>query len=187
MSDLRYPIGKFEWIPFQRMKSRWPSVACTTSRCSPSCRHTCAPRCEGLSPEQLDTPYRPEGWTVRQVVHHVPESHMNAYVRFKLALTEDHPTIKPYDEDAWAKLPDVAITPIEVSLQLLAALHSRWVDLLRSMQPSDFARTLFHPERGLLTLDQMLAMYAWHSAHHLAHITSLRERMGWKQHAAAAV
>ena len=131
----------------------------------------------GLSPEQLDTPYRPEGWSVRQVVHHVPESHMNAYIRFKLALTEDQPTIKPYREDAWAKLPDVAITPIEVSLQLLAALHSRWVDLLGTMKPEDFARTLIHPERGVLTLDQMLAMYAWHSEHHLAHITSLHDRM----------
>jgi hypothetical protein len=119
-------------------------------------------------------------------VHHVPDSHINAYIRFKLALTEDGPTIKPYREDAWAKLPDNAITPIEVSLQLLAALHSRWVDLLGAMKPEEFARTLNHPEHGLLSLDRMLAMYAWHSAHHLTHITALRERMQWKPRAAAA-
>jgi len=139
----------------------------------------------GLSDAQFDTPYREGGWTVRQVVHHVPESHMNAYIRFKLALTEEQPQIKPYKEAAWANLPDNNITPIEVSLQLLAALHSRWVDVLQTMRPSDFGRTLYHPERGVVTLDRMLAMYAWHSAHHLAHITSLRERMGWKQRAAA--
>ncbi len=109
---------------------------------------------------------------------------MNAYIRFKLALTEPEPKIRPYKEAEWAKLPDTAVTPIEVSLQLLAALHSRWVDLLQNMQPSDFERTLYHPERGVLTLEQMLAMYAWHSGHHLAHISSLRERMNWNQRAA---
>ena len=180
MDDLRFPIGRFE--PQQsytaQQRTRFiDEIAATPQRL----RQTVS----GLSGEQLDTPYRPEGWTVRQVVHHVPESHMNAYIRFKLALTEDQPTIKTYREDAWAKLPDVAITPIEVSLQLLAALHSRWVDSLGTMKPEDFARTLNHPERGLLTLDQMLAMYAWHSEHHLAHITSLHERMKWKQRAAA--
>ena len=139
---------------------------------------------QGLSTPQLDTPYRPEGWTVRQVVHHVPDSHMNAYIRFKLALTEPEPKIRPYKEAEWAKLPDTAVTPIEVSLQLLAALHSRWVDLLQNMQPSDFERTLYHPERGVVTLEHMLAMYAWHSGHHLAHINTLRERMNWNQRAA---
>ena len=184
MSDLRYPIGKFEWTApenEEEIAKRRVHYIDVLAKLPPDMRAAV----QGLNAEQLDTPYRPEGWTVRQVVHHVPESHMNAYVRFKLALTEDNPTIKTYDEAAWAKLPDIAITPIDVSLQLLVALHSRWVDLVRLMQPSDFARTLFHPERGTLTLDQMLAMYSWHSAHHTAHITSLRERMGWNRRAAS--
>jgi len=178
MPDLRYPIGEFEWIPpgnEEQMAKRRLHYLDVLAKLPSDMRAAV----RGLSAEQLDTPYRPEGWTVRQVVHHVPESHMNAYVRFKLALTEDNPTIKPYDEAAWARLPDVAITPVDISLELLAALHSRWVDVVRFMQPSDFERTLVHPERGVLTLDQMLAMYSWHSAHHTAHITSLRQRMGW--------
>jgi uncharacterized damage-inducible protein DinB len=184
MSDLRYPIGDFEWTQpeseEQSAKDRVQYIDVLAKL--PVQMRTAV---QGLSPEQLDTPYRPEGWTVRQVVHHVPESHMNAYIRFKLALTEEQPQIKPYKEAAWANLPDNNITPIEVSLQLLAALHSRWVDVLQTMRPSDFGRTLYHPERGVLTLDRMLALYAWHSAHHLAHITSLRERMGWILRAAA--
>jgi hypothetical protein len=111
---------------------------------------------------------------------------MNAYVRFKLALTEEQPPIKTYAEGLWAKLPDTQNTPVEVSLQLIAALHARWAELLRAMRPADFARTLLHPEHGVVHLDQMLAMYAWHSAHHTAHITALRERMGWNQKAAAS-
>jgi uncharacterized damage-inducible protein DinB len=183
MADLRYPIGKFEWIPpenQEQMAKRRVHYTEVLAKLPSKLRAAV----DGFSAEQLDTPYRPDGWTVRQVVHHVPESHMNAYVRFKLALTEHNPMIKPYDEKEWAKLPDVAITPIEVSLQLLTALHSRWVDVLRLMQPSQFVRTLLHPEHGVLTLDQILAMYAWHSAHHTAHITSLSERMGWNQRAA---
>lgn len=184
MSDLRYPIGNFEWSQpeseEQSAKDRVQYIEVLAKL--PVQMRTAV---QGLGAEQLDTPYRPEGWSVRQVVHHVPESHMNAYIRFKLALTEEQPQIKPYNEADWAKLPDSNITPIEVSLQLLAALHSRWVDVLQTMRPSDFGRTLYHPERGVLTLDRMLAMYAWHSSHHLAHITSLRERMGWKQRAAA--
>ena len=133
----------------------------------------------GLTSEQLDTPYRPDGWTVRQVVHHVPESHMNAYIRFKLALTEDEPTVKPYDEGAWAKLPDVESTPIEVSLTMLDALHDRWVRVLKEMRDADFARTFRHPQLGLVRLEGNLALYAWHGKHHLAHITSLRDRKGW--------
>lgn len=133
----------------------------------------------GLDAAQLDTPYREGGWTVRQVVHHVPDSHMNAYVRVKLALTEDEPTIKPYEEAAWAQLPDSRITPVEVSLALLEALHTRWVDLLRAMDGADFKRSFRHPEHGAVTLDWLVGMYAWHSRHHVAHITSLRERMGW--------
>ncbi len=133
----------------------------------------------GLTPAQLDTPYRPGGWTVRQVVHHVPESHMNAYVRFKLALTEDEPVIKPYDEARWAMLPDIAVAPVEASLALLEALHLRWVALLESMTNAEFTRRFQHPELGPVRLDQSLASYAWHGRHHVAHITSLRQRMAW--------
>ncbi len=133
----------------------------------------------GLSPEQLDTPYRPGGWTVRQVVHHVPDSHINSYIRFKLALTEPEPTIKPYDEALWAELADTPATPVEVSLTLLDSLHGRWVPLLRSLSGADFARQFRHPELGMVRLDGNLALYAWHGRHHVAHITSLRERMGW--------
>jgi len=134
----------------------------------------------GLSEEQLDTPYRPNGWTLRQVVHHVPDSHMNAFIRFKLALTEDVPTIKPYDEAAWANLSDARDTPIETSMTLLTSLHERWVGLLRAMSATDYARKLNHPDWDApLSLDTMLALYAWHGPHHTAHITSLRKRSGW--------
>lgn len=184
MSDLRYPVGKFEWTApateEQAMADR-ASYINTIANLPAQLRAAVI----DLAAEQLDTPYRPDGWTVRQVVHHVPDSHINAYVRFKLALTEREPHIKPYKEAEWAKLPDSQITSIEVSLELLAALHVRWVGLLRAMNASDFGRTLYHPEHGALTLDRMLAMYAWHSRHHLAHITNLRERMGWKTTAAA--
>jgi hypothetical protein len=133
----------------------------------------------GLTREQLETPYRPGGWTVSQVVHHVPESHMNAYIRFKLALTEDNPVIKPYMEDRWAELEDNRTTPIEVSLTLLEKLHQRWVNLLHSITNDQWSRTFQHPELGTMTLETTLAMYAWHSRHHVAHITSLRQRKGW--------
>ena len=133
----------------------------------------------GLNEQQLDTPYRPDGWTVRQVVHHVADSHMNALTRFKLALTEEHPTIKPYDEAAWAKLEDTRTAPVETSLTLLDALHDRWVRVLRAMKTSDFARTLQHPESGDQNLDQVLALYDWHGRHHTAHVTNLRSRNGW--------
>ena len=134
---------------------------------------------KGLSEQQLDTPYRPDGWTVRQVLHHVPDSHMNAFIRFKLALTEDEPTIKPYHEELWADLGDVRGTPPEVSLVLLESLQQRWNCLLRSLKPADWKRTFRHPELGLMDLDTTLAMYAWHGRHHTAHVTSLREREGW--------
>ncbi len=177
--DLRYPIGKFEW----------------TGHLSDADRKRCIDEIEaapkrlreavaGLNDKQLDTPYRPGGWTVRQVVHHVPESHMNAYVRFKLALTEDQPTITPYEEDRWARTPEVKTTPIETSLTMLDALHQRWVLLLKAMAPADFARTLNHPESGVGPLDKFLAMYAWHGKHHVAHITELAKREGWKKKAA---
>jgi hypothetical protein len=134
----------------------------------------------GLNEKQLNTPYRDDGWTVRQVIHHVPESHMNAYIRFKLALTENEPTIKPYDEAAWAETGDVRETPIEVSLALLENLHTRWVVRLRSMSDSDFAKQFRHPEMGVVPLEKNLALYAWHGKHHVAHITSLRERNQWR-------
>jgi hypothetical protein len=133
----------------------------------------------GLDDAQLNTPYRPEGWTVRQVIHHVPDSHMNSYIRFRLALTEDEPAIKPYAEARFAELADARLAPVEVSLQLLENLHFRWVMLLRSMSEADFARTFRHPELGTLRLDSNLALYAWHGRHHAAHITQLRQRNRW--------
>ncbi len=178
MADLRYPIGKFEWIPpdnDEQMAKRREHYIHVLAKLPAN--FSAAIR--GLNAKQLDTPYRPEGWTVRQLVHHVPDSHLNAYIRFKLAMTEFEPAIKTYKEDLWAKLPDAEHTPVETSLQLLQALHSRWVTLLRAMNSEDFAKTLRHPELGVLSLDRMLALYAWHSAHHTAHITALRERMGW--------
>jgi uncharacterized damage-inducible protein DinB len=174
MQDLRYPIGRCPSKPVLTPDERREgieNIAQTPARLKTAIA--------GLSPEQLDTPYRPGGWTVRQVIHHLPDSHMNSYVRFKLALTEDEPTIKPYDEALWAKLNDSLETPIEVSLALLEALHKRWVTLLRGMAPEDFARRLKHPERGTMTLDDVLTTYSWHGQHHVAHITALRHRMGW--------
>ena len=174
MADLRYPIGKFSPVSNPTQEQRRKLIN-EISRAPAKLRAAVS----GLSEKQLNTPYRPEGWTVRQVVHHVPDSHLNAYVRFKLALTERQPTIKPYDEKLWASLEDVRKTPVETSLSLLESLHERWVVLLRSLAAGDFARTLQHPELGIMTLDALLAMYAWHGRHHVAHITSLRERMGW--------
>jgi DinB superfamily len=185
MSDLRYPIGKFEWTA-PASEEQAASLRGASIEALAKLPAQMRAAVQDLRPEQLDTPYRPEGWSVRQVVHHVPDSHLNAYVRFKLALTEHEPHIKPYKEAEWAKLADSRVTPVEVSLHLLAALHSRWVDLLQAMQPSDFGRTLYHPEHGVVTLDRMLAMYGWHSRHHLAHITALRERMHWNHRTAAA-
>ena len=172
--DPRYPIGQFAWngpaTPEQR--SRFiDDIAAAPQRM----RSAVA----GLTESQLDTPYRDGGWTVRQVVHHVPDSHVNAYTRFKLALTEDVPTIKTYEEAEWAELPEARSAPIGVSLALLDALHERWVLLLRVLAPTQFARSFRHPELGLMTIDQQIAMYAWHGRHHLAHITSLSTRMGW--------
>jgi hypothetical protein len=134
----------------------------------------------GLSDSQWETPYRPGGWTVRQVVHHLPDSHLNGYVRFKLALTEEEPVIKPYLEAEWARLPDVDATDPDVSLRLLDALHRRWVVLLRALDPAQMKRRIVHPEHGrAIELLEYLGMYAWHGRHHLAHITTLREREGW--------
>lgn len=178
MADLRYPIGKFEWIPpenDEQMAKRRAHYIDVLGQLPTNLRAAV----DGLDEKQLDTPYRPEGWTVRQVVHHVPDSHLNAYIRFKLALTEFEPAIKTYKEDLWAKLPDSEQTPVETSLRLLQSLHGRWVILLQAMSAEDFARALRHPELGVLSLDRMLALYAWHSAHHTAHVTELKKRMGW--------
>jgi len=173
MSDPRFPIGKFhyEGSPSPEQRGAFIDQIAQT----PGAIRTAI---AGLSDQQLDTPYREGGWTVRQVVHHVPDSHMNAYVRFKLALTEDEPTIKPYAEDRWAKLQDSEWTPVEVSLALLENLHERWVRLLRSLDDNEWKRTFRHPEMGLM-LEKNLALYAWHGKHHTAHITELRKRMNW--------
>ena len=172
--DPRFPTGKFQFNPDVTPEMRTTAIAAI--RETPSALRAAV---RGLTDAQLNTPYREGGWTVRQVVHHVPESHMNAYVRFKLALTEDNPTIKPYDEDAWAKLPDVSRTPIDTSLALLDALHQRWVTLLDVMTDGDFTRPLVHPEIGRIPLDRMLQLYAWHGPHHVAHITALRSLRRW--------
>jgi uncharacterized damage-inducible protein DinB len=174
MTDLRYPIGKFHYDGALRAEEKQAcldEIAQTPAKLRSSVKD--------LSDAQLDTPYRDGGWTVRQVVHHVPDSHLNSYVRFKLALTEDEPTIKTYAEDRWAELPDTKATPIVVSLTMLDALHDRWVRLLRSFGAEEWRRTFRHPEMGPMTLEKALAMYAWHGKHHVAHITSLRERNGW--------
>ena len=172
--DLRYPIGEFK---FEAPLADDDRRACIERIAEAPARMRAA--VAGLNEEQLDTPYRPEGWTVRQVVHHVPESHLNSYTRFKLAITEDEPTIKPYFEDRWAKLDDARQAPIALSLDLLEALHGRWVWFLRSLKPEDWKRTFRHPELGVVTLDKNIALYSWHGQHHVAQITSLRERMGW--------
>src|SRR3979409_1631578 len=167
-TDLRYPVGRFEWDKPIAEADR-PRLIAEIAATPGALRSAVA----GLSRDQLETRYRPEGWTVKQLVHHVPDSHINAYCRFKLALTEDEPTIKPYEEAKWAELPDSLRVPIEVSLDLLDALHQRWVALLTSMDSADFNRGFRHPEReGVLTLRQLLALYAWHGRHHVAHITS---------------
>lgn len=175
MVDLRYPVGKFDWKE-PLSEADYPRFIAEIADTPGALRAAVA----GLSRDQLETRYRPGGWTVKQVVHHVPDSHMNAYCRFKLALTEDEPTIKPYEEAKWAELPDSQRVPIEVSLDLLDSLHQRWVALLRSMDNADFNRGFRHPEhQNVVALSQVVAMYAWHGRHHVAHITSLRKREGW--------
>ena len=175
-ADLRYPVGKYrrpgELTSDQRLEFI-SAIDQTPQRLASALKN--------LSADQLDTPYRPGGWTVRQVVHHLPDSHMNAYVRTKLALTEDEPTIKPYDEARWAELPDGKTSPIEPSLAILENLHKRWVLLLKSLSAADWSRKYGHPEwTKPMSLDDTLALYAWHGKHHVAHITALRERNGWQ-------
>jgi hypothetical protein len=172
--DPRYPIGRFQRptsIDTETLHAAIQAIAETPARLRAAV--------EGLTAEQLNTPYRDGGWTVRQVVHHVPESHLNAYTRCKLALTESHPLIKPYDEHAWAQTSDVETTPIGISVLMLEALHARWVLLLRGLQSDQWARTFRHPESGDWRVDQLATLYAWHGAHHVAHINALRQRSGW--------
>jgi hypothetical protein len=174
VDDLRYPIGRFT-----------PPAAFTPELRAGFIADLAAAPAElraavaGLTVEQRRTPYRDEGWTVAQVVHHLADSHLNAYIRIKLALTEKEPTIKPYDENGWALLPDATDADVEHSLRLLEALHARWTTFAARLLPDAFERTMLHPERGLITVDRTFALYAWHGRHHVAHITSLRKRMGW--------
>lgn len=175
MSDLRYPIGRHthpESITREQRARFIDDIA--------ACPAAIRAAVKGLDDTRLDTPYRDGGWTVRQVVHHVPDSHLQAYVRIKLALTEDEPTIKAYEEDRWAELPEARSAPIEMSLALLDAVHARWIAALRALEPGQFARCYFHPQQQrALSVDQTLALYSWHGRHHVAHIQSLREREGW--------
>lgn len=172
--DPRYPVGKYtppKDVTAEMRKKAIEEIAAVPAQLRDAL--------QGLNDAQLETPYREGGWTVRQVAHHLPDSHMNAYIRWKFALTETEPTIKPYDESAWANLEDAAHAPTEISLKLLESLHERWVRLLRSLKIEDFARTFRHPDHGVRTLDWMLFLYSWHGRHHTAHVTELRKLKGW--------
>jgi uncharacterized damage-inducible protein DinB len=175
MEDLRYPIGDFK-MPASYTLADLRGAIDQIAECPKAMRAAVA----GLSDEQLDTPYRDGGWTVRQVVHHVPDSHMNSYIRCKLCVAEDNPRITAYNQDDWVLFADAHRAPIAPSLTLLDALHERWVQFLRSLPESAFTRTLQHPENGTMTLAHVVFLYQWHSKHHVAHIVSLRQRRGWK-------
>lgn len=174
MDSLQYPVGRFhfEGPSSEKQRRLWiDEIAHTPGKF----RSAVA----GLPDNQLDTPYRPGGWTVRQVVHHVADSHINSYVRFRLALTETEPTIRPYEQERWAELEDARHAPVEESLILIEALHGRWTRLLRSLNDEAWKRTFRHPDLGIMGLEKNLALYAWHGRHHVAHITALRQRLGW--------
>ena len=171
MDDLSYPIGRFK-PGGQSRKRILLDISETPGRLRDAI--------EGLTEAQQDTPYRPGGWTVRQVVHHLADSHMHSYIRMRFALTQNEPTIMPYDENIWAGLIDARSGPVESSLLLLEGLHARWVQLLESLSEADWKRNFIHPERGTLSLDVNAAIYAWHGRHHVAHITALRERNSWR-------
>jgi len=172
--DPRFPIGKFESLPYsEKQRDLWLADILFLPR---QLEYAIL----NLNDTHLDAPYREGGWTVKQVVHHVADSHMNAYIRTKLAFTEDHPTIRPYDEKAWAETHDIAHVPINISITLLHALHTRWYDFLKNLSEEEFKRTAIHPEsKRVFSLWDFLGLYAWHGRHHVAHITSLREGMGW--------
>ena len=173
LDPLRYPVGRFdhEGPITVAHRDRWTDeIAALPSRL--------AAALDGLTDAQLDTPYRPGGWTVREVAFHLADSHVHGYARVKWALTEDHPTIKPYDENAWSALPDAAL-PVAAALEMLAGLHTRWATLLRALPDEAFARTYLHPDDGTVSVEKALGVYAWHGRHHLAHVTSLVEREGW--------
>ena len=172
--QLRYPIGKFQFRE-ATLSLDTPAFIASLEALPAELRKIV----EDLNETQLDTPYRPEGWTVRQLVHHVADSHMHSYLRFRWALTEENPTIKTYEEKAWALLPDAHTAPPEVSLRLLGALHARWVLMLNALSAEEWKRTFQHPQLGPVSLEKALALYAWHGKHHLAHIAGLRQRMGW--------
>lgn len=174
MKNLQYPIGKFQ--PPEKIADRDRQAFIQQIEDAPASLWSAV---TGLSEQQLDTPYREGGWTLRQVVHHLADSHMNAFIRFKLAMTEDQPTVKPYQQERWAELPDAKTAPVVVSLNLVDSVHKRFVALLQSMSAADFARAMDHPEQGVVSLDRYLSLYAWHGRHHVAHITALRDRMGW--------
>ncbi len=175
MTDIRYPVGKFDSKAPITAASRAAAIADLAALPA-----TLRAAIAGLDDAQLDTPYRPEGWTVRQVVHHLADSHLNAYARVRLALTEDNPTIKPYSEQAWAELPDARAMAVEQSLAILDGVHQRWVALLGTLDDDAFARTVVHPEHGrMLSVEFFTAMYAWHCRHHVAHLTELRSRENW--------
>ncbi|MBK5293827.1 MAG: putative metal-dependent hydrolase [Acidobacteriia bacterium] len=173
MSDLQYPVGRFQLVPNPTAQQRatWIDII---EQAPAQVRAAI----QSLPPGAIDKPYRPGGWTARQVVHHMADSHMNSYIRFRLALTEDQPTIKPYDEAQWAELRDAKDAPVEMSLHLLDALHARWVVLLKFLTPAQLDRTLYHPENGVVDLNAMLCLYAWHCRHHSAHIGLLLSRRG---------
>lgn len=175
LETLRFPIGRFE-LPEVRFSSAERDEMIERIASAPARVRAAV---DGLDEAQLDTIYRPDGWTLRQVVHHLVDSHVNSYCRFKLTLTEENPTIRTYMEDRWAELPDGRTAPVEVSLTILDGLHERWTSLLRTLGDEEWHRTLDHPEMGAMVLDQLLALYAWHCDHHAAHIEGLRARKGW--------
>lgn len=173
-TDLRYPIGRYQLVEYSstEKESRLADILFLPRLLEFSVLN--------LDEPQLNTPYREEGWTINQVVHHVADSHMNAFIRFKLGLTEENPTIKPYIQQKWAETPDVQNVPVNFSITLIHSLHHRWYELLKSMTDEDWQRTLYHPEQKReITLWEMLLIYAWHGKHHAAHITNLREQKGW--------
>lgn len=172
--DIRYPVGK--WVREPKLDAAGRAACFKAIGDVPA---TLAAAVAGLTDAQLDTPYREGGWSPRQIVHHLADSHMNAFTRFKLGVTEDNPTIKPYDENAWAQTADSRQGPVSLSLAIVDGVHRRWVMLLESLEASAFDRTIQHPERGAMTLTELLGLYAWHGRHHVAQITGQRKRNGW--------